>query len=72
MPTGFVKWYNLTKGFGYIARDGGGRDLYVGRDAVENAGLPGLRDGQRVSFTVRTLPEGRELAESLVILPVQE
>ena len=50
MPTGTVKWFNLQKGFGFIAPEGGGNDAFVHISAVERAGLSELREGQKVNF----------------------
>ena len=50
MATGTVKWFNATKGFGFIQPDQGGQDVFVHISAVERAGLRELRDGQKVSF----------------------
>ena len=50
MPIGNVKWFTSTKGFGFIAPEGGGGDVFVHISAVERAGLSGLNDGQRVSY----------------------
>lgn len=50
MAQGAVKWFNPTKGFGFIQPDEGGSDVFVHISAVERAGLPGLNEGQRVSF----------------------
>lgn len=50
MPTGTVKFYNDQKGYGFIAPDGGGNDVFVHASALERAGLSGLREGQKVSF----------------------
>ncbi len=52
MATGTVKWFNAQKGFGFIAPDGGGQDVFVHISAVERAGLSGLKDGQKISFEV--------------------
>jgi len=50
MPTGTVKFYNDQKGYGFIAPDGGGNDVFVHATALERAGLSGLRENQKVSF----------------------
>lgn len=50
MATGVVKWFNGTKGFGFIQPDDGGKDVFVHISAVERAGLRGLDEGQKVSF----------------------
>jgi len=53
MATGTVKWFNATKGFGFIVPQDGGKDVFVHITAVQAAGLKGLNDGQKVSFEVR-------------------
>lgn len=50
MATGIVKWYNTTKGYGFIAPDQGGGDVFVHASAVERAGMNGLNEGQAVSY----------------------
>ncbi len=50
MTTGTVKWFNVQKGFGFIAPDGGGNDAFVHISAVERAGLGDLREGQKVEY----------------------
>ena len=50
MAQGAVKWFNPTKGFGFIQPDEGGADVFVHISAVERAGMPGLNEGQRVSY----------------------
>jgi CspA family cold shock protein len=68
MLTGTVKWFNPTKGFGFIIPDGGGPDAYVHYNAVHRAGLRRLRQGQRVDYELVVDPEtGKMTAENLVI-----
>ena len=50
MPTGTVKWFNPTKGYGFIAQDAGGPDAFVHISALERAGMQGLNEGQKVEF----------------------
>jgi CspA family cold shock protein len=54
MATGTVKWFNATKGFGFIMPEGGGKDVFVHITAVQAAGLKGLNDGQRVTYETAT------------------
>ena len=67
MAKGTVKWFNTTKGFGFIAPEGGGKDVFVHISAVERAGLTGLKDDQKVSFDMETGRDGRQSAPSLVL-----
>lgn len=53
MATGTVKWFNTTKGFGFIQPEDGGADVFVHISAVQRAGLPGLNEGQRVSYELQ-------------------
>jgi CspA family cold shock protein len=53
MATGTVKWFNATKGFGFIQPEDGGNDVFVHISAVERAGLNGLNEGQRVQFELK-------------------
>ncbi len=54
MPQGTVKWFNATKGFGFIEPADGGKDVFVHISAVERSGLNGLKDGEKVSFEIET------------------
>jgi CspA family cold shock protein len=54
MSTGTVKWFNGTKGFGFIQPDNGGADVFVHISAVERAGLKGLNEGQKISYDLVT------------------
>ena len=65
MATGTVKWFNADKGYGFIAPDNGGDDVFVHITAVQRAGLDGLKDNQKVSFEVETGRNGREAATDL-------
>ena len=58
MPTGKVKWFNAQKGFGFIQPDNGDKDVFVHATALERAGIRGLREGQKVSFTQGQGPKG--------------
>jgi CspA family cold shock protein len=68
MPTGTVKWFNTTKGYGFIAPDGGGKDVFVHISAVERAGLTGLADNQKVQYELQAGRDGRESASDLKLL----
>jgi CspA family cold shock protein len=67
MATGTVKWFNSTKGYGFIAPEGGRKDVFVHISALERAGLRSLNDGQRVSFDIETSRDGRESATNLAL-----
>ena len=60
MANGTVKWFNADKGYGFIAPDNGGADVFVHITAVQNAGLDGLSENQKVTFEVETGNNGRE------------
>ncbi len=65
MPTGTVKWFNTTKGYGFIAPDDGGKDVFVHISAVERAGMTGLADNQKVSYELQEGRDGRDSAGDL-------
>lgn len=65
MPTGTVKWFNTTKGYGFIAPDDGGKDIFVHISAVEKAGMTGLADNQKVEFEMIEGRDGRQSAGEL-------
>jgi CspA family cold shock protein len=65
MPSGTVKWFNTTKGYGFIAPDDGGKDVFVHISAVERAGLTGLTDNQKVEFELIDGRDGRQMAGDL-------
>ena len=65
MPTGTVKWFNTTKGYGFIAPDDGGKDVFVHISAVGRAGMTGLADNQKVSFNMIEGRDGRQSAGDL-------
>lgn len=65
MAVGTVKFFNTTKGFGFIAQDGGGKDVFVHISAVERSGMAGLNEGQKVSFDLEKDRQGRDSAINL-------
>ena len=68
MATGTVKWFNPTKGFGFIEPEDGSKDAFVHISAVERSGLPGLSEGQRVSFELVSGRDGKMAAKNLAIV----
>ena len=67
MAKGTVKWFNSTKGFGFIAPETGSKDVFVHISAVERAGLTGLADNQKVTFDVEAGRDGRESATNIAL-----
>ena len=65
MASGTVKWFNTTKGYGFIAPDTGGKDVFVHISAVERSGLTGLADNQKVTYDLASGRDGRESAENI-------
>ena len=68
MANGTVKWFNSTKGYGFIQPDDGGSDVFVHISAVERAGLNGLNDNQKVSYELETGRNGKQSATDLKLL----
>jgi cold shock protein len=66
MATGTVKWFNSTKGYGFIAPSGGGKDVFVHISAVERAGLGSLNEGQTIEYEIES-NRGKESAVNLKI-----
>jgi CspA family cold shock protein len=58
MATGTVKWFNEAKGFGFIAQDDGGADVFVHFSAIQSSGFKSLAEGQAVSYNVESGPKG--------------
>ncbi|MBI1245479.1 MAG: cold-shock protein [Alphaproteobacteria bacterium] len=69
MPVGKVKWFNGTKGYGFIQPESGGADVFVHISAVERAGLRGLNEGQKVSYEEKPDPKkGKTAADNLKLV----
>lgn len=62
MATGTVKWFNDSKGFGFITPDGGGEDLFAHFAEIKSGGFKSLQEGQKVSFEVKQGPKGKQAA----------
>ena len=67
MANGTVKWFNTTKGYGFIAPESGGKDVFVHISAVERSGLTGLADNQKVTFDIEAGRDGREAAINIAV-----
>jgi CspA family cold shock protein len=65
MPKGTVKWFNPTKGYGFIAPDIGGKDVFVHISAVQKAGMRSLSEGQKIGFEIEQQQNGRTAAVNL-------
>ncbi len=67
MANGTVKWFNATKGFGFIAPDSGGKDVFLHISALEKSGMTTLNDNQKVTFDVEAGRDGRESATNIAL-----
>ncbi|WP_050931984.1 cold-shock protein [Aestuariivita boseongensis] len=67
MANGTVKWFNTTKGFGFIAPESGGKDVFVHISALERSGMTTLNDDQKVTFEVEPGRDGRESATNIAL-----
>lgn len=67
MATGTVKWFNETKGFGFITPDGGGADLFAHFSEIQGSGFKTLKDGQKVTFEVKQGPKGLQADRKSVV-----
>ncbi|MEL6451244.1 MAG: cold-shock protein [Pseudomonadota bacterium] len=67
MANGTVKWFNTTKGYGFIAPESGGKDIFVHISAVERSGLTGLADNQKVTYDLEAGRDGRESAVNIAL-----
>jgi len=68
MAKGTVKWFNATKGFGFIAPETGGKDVFVHISGVERSGLTGLADDQKVTYDIESGRDGRESAVNIALV----
>ena len=68
MANGTVKWFNTTKGFGFIAPDTGGKDVFVHISALERSGLTSLNDNQKVSYDLESGRDGRQSATNIALV----
>lgn len=63
MPTGVVKWFSDQKGYGFIAPDGGGKDIFVHHSGIEGEGFKSLKEGDKVQYEVVQSPKGEQAAK---------
>lgn len=68
MSVGTVKWFNATKGYGFIQPENGSKDVFVHISAVQRAGLQGLREGQKVKYELMMGRNGKSSAENLSVV----
>lgn len=63
MATGTVKWFNDSKGYGFITPEGGGEDLFAHYSEIQSSGFKSLKEGQRVEFEIKQGPKGKQAAQ---------
>ena len=68
MATGTVKWFNPTKGYGFIEPEDGSKDAFVHISAVQKAGLQSLEEGQKVAYELQPSSNGKEAVEDLTLI----
>ncbi|MGH1331266.1 MAG: cold-shock protein [Paracoccaceae bacterium] len=68
MANGTVKWFNSTKGYGFVEPEGGGKDVFVHISAVERSGLTGLADGAKITYEIEAGRDGRESAVNITMV----
>lgn len=68
MATGTVKWFNATKGYGFVQPDAGGKDVFLHVSALERAGLSSIADGQKINYELESGRDGRSSAASITLV----
>jgi len=72
LKTGVVKWFNSVKGFGFIAPDEGGSDIFVHYTGIKGSGYKKLEENQKVQFVVETVPKGTQAVDVEVLQEVEQ
>jgi CspA family cold shock protein len=68
MATGTVKWFNATKGYGFVQPDGGGKDIFLHVSALERAGLNSIAEGQKINYELESGRDGRTSAGAITLI----